>query len=230
MQIGSSPDGPSLSLKYLARIFNFLDGDIIACWNGRCLRSACKTLTPERTVYILSRLSGTTAEVFGDEDGLHQLSEVQKADLLVTWQWIRNRIWHLAHLHGLTGEDRAKELGFGYPVEVALTTVAICKRLSIPSMEAHGTGFVSCSVIPQAATLLIDLDRSRSCTISRRPSRSCCSRGIRSRASWRAWHAQISGQSSCRTCTCSSVGTERGIHSRYRSRRQWLLCPRGGCA
>lgn len=97
------------------------------------------------------------------------LTESQKADLLITWQWIRNRIWRLAALHGLTtkpghghqgdeaeGADArrrrdegarrrsrdAPELTPSYVLDVAATTVAICTRLSLAAMEAHGVGFV----------------------------------------------------------------------------------------
>lgn len=146
-----------MSLHHLARVFSFIDADIVVCWNGRCGGAGrCRTLTRRRASRILRKLQGSAAHVFGDEDGLLALTESQKADLLITWQWIRNRIWRLAALHGLTGpvsegregegggEDWGErpELTPAYVLDVAATAVAICRRLSLAAMEAHGVGFV----------------------------------------------------------------------------------------
>jgi hypothetical protein len=100
-------------------------------------------LTSKRVISILGKLKGSAASLFGKDLDLAGLSEVQKADLLITWQWLRNRIWRLAACHGLTREGAEYELSAEYVVDVATTTVAICKRLSLRAMEAHGTGFVS---------------------------------------------------------------------------------------
>ena len=142
----SGHEDPS-PLRYLARLFAFLDQDIIGCWNGHCDRSSCSILTRHRIVVMLTRLSGPMVQVFGD-NGPESLTEVQLADLLVTWQWIRNRIWRLASLHGHTCENAEPVLSTDFPVDVALATVAICSKLSMASMEAHGTGFVSTLPLP----------------------------------------------------------------------------------
>jgi hypothetical protein len=135
-------DPTSALLRHLAHIFSFVDQDVIACWNGRCDRLTCRTLTTSRAVDVLRRLRGSPAEVFSGEESLRNLSDSQKADLLVTWQWIRSRIWRLAAQHGLTKEGFEPELAANYVVDVASTTVAICRRLSYSAMEAHGAGFV----------------------------------------------------------------------------------------
>ena len=100
-------------------------------------------LTTERAVDMLSRLKGSVDNVFGPETDLSVLSDAQRADLLITWQWIRNRLWRLAAAHNLTTEDGPSELSAEYVVDIASTTVAICRQLSLASMEAHGAGFVS---------------------------------------------------------------------------------------
>lgn len=139
-----SGDAASQALRHLAHVFSFIDQDIISCWNGRCDPLTCSKLTRSRVILILAKLKGTAGHVFGNELDLAGLSEVQKADLLITWQWLRNRIWRLAACHGLTCEGEEFELSAEYVVDVATKTVAICKRLSARAMEAHGTGFVSC--------------------------------------------------------------------------------------
>ncbi|KAK8861776.1 hypothetical protein IAR55_002599 [Kwoniella newhampshirensis] len=96
-----------------------------------------------RGVTILRALGGSASDVFGVGADFGGLSEVQKADLLITWQWLRNRVWRLAAGHGLIQEEGGeKELSVEYIVDVAATTVAICQRLTLGAMEAHGCGFV----------------------------------------------------------------------------------------
>ena len=154
-------DSSGQLLHYLAIIFSHIDQDVVSCWNGRCGGRNCQNLTRQRAVKILRELKGTAKRVFGDAL-LPDLNETQKADLLITWQWIRNRIWRLAALHGLTTEDDAPELSVEYLLDVARTTLLICERLSSSSMEAHGVGFVS-------ETLERADGRWRSCTILRPP-------------------------------------------------------------
>jgi hypothetical protein len=141
-------DPPSISLHYLTQIFSYLDQDIITCWNNQCPRASgqtCHHLTSDRVILILSALNGSAPDVFGEgsETDFKQLTDSQRADLFITWQWVKNRIWRLAAIHGLTTEDGAPELGVGYVVSAAMTTVAICRRLPLSAMESHGTGFVS---------------------------------------------------------------------------------------
>jgi hypothetical protein len=141
-------DPPSISLHYLTQVFSFLDQDMITCWNNQCPRAfgqTCHYLTRDRASSILKSLSGGAPEVFGEgsEINLKQLTDSQRADLFITWQWIKNRVWRLAALHGVTTEDGPPELGVEYVVSAAATTVAICRRLPLSAMEAHGTGFVS---------------------------------------------------------------------------------------
>lgn len=141
-------DAPSISLHYLTQVFSFLDQDIITCWNNQCPRAfgqVCPNLTRERAISILSALNGGAPDVFGErsEADFKQLTDSQRADLFITWQWIKNRVWRLAALHGLTSEDGPVELSVEYVVTAAATTVAICRRLPLAAMESHGTGFVS---------------------------------------------------------------------------------------
>jgi hypothetical protein len=135
--------GPSL--RYLAQLFSFIDQDIVTCWNGRCDGPACRSLNEKRAIYILSKLGGGATEVFGHdfETQVRTLTESQRADLLITWQWLRNRIWRLTFLHGLAREGGPVELSRVYLANVAIATLDICKDLSTWSMDAHGAGFVS---------------------------------------------------------------------------------------
>ncbi|GHJ89561.1 hypothetical protein NliqN6_5963 [Naganishia liquefaciens] len=140
---------PPPSLKYLAHLFSYIDQDLLACWNGRCAGvGSCRSLTESRAVHILGRLGGTAENVFGVDLAHHErradMTESQRADLLITWQWLRNRMWKLAERHGMTTTNTAQgpiELSHMYLARVAIATLNICKGLSTSSMDAHGAGF-----------------------------------------------------------------------------------------
>jgi len=97
------PDPTAASLPFLAKLFSLIDQPLVYCWNNQCDPLTCTTLTRERAVSLLRQLSGSATAVFGSQANaaLTILGEVQKADLLITWQWLRNRIWRLALKHGL---------------------------------------------------------------------------------------------------------------------------------
>lgn len=140
--VSTPTDSSGQLLHYLAIVFSHIDQEIVSCWNGRCGGTKCSNLSQKRAVKILRELKGTAKKVFGDAL-LPELNETQKADLLITWQWIRNRIWRLASLHGFSTEDGEPELSVEYVLDIARTALGICERLSSGSMEAHGIGFVS---------------------------------------------------------------------------------------
>ena len=130
-------------LRLLAKVFSFVDQHFVHCHNAMCEPDTCTRLDRSRVVASLRALSGPADQVFGDDvRALHSLSEAQKADLLITWQWLRNRIWKIGFNHGFMVEDAEPELAMEHVVEIAANCVAICQRLSLLSMEAHGTGFV----------------------------------------------------------------------------------------
>ncbi len=134
----------SRSLRYLAQLFSVFDQEIVACWNGHCTRGSCLVLTRSRAVDILQRLDGTAQDVFGEGFATQHavLTDSQRSDLLVTWQWLKNRLWRLAMLHGLTGEGQEPQLSAYFVYNTAVMTLGICQGLSKSAMEAHGTGWV----------------------------------------------------------------------------------------
>ncbi|ORX35414.1 hypothetical protein BD324DRAFT_632748 [Kockovaella imperatae] len=140
----------SRHLQCLASLFSNLDDSIFYCWTQQCPtheRKMCHRLDRARVLTLLRDLSQPPHIVLTEEIDL--LSESERADVVVTWQWLRNRVWTLAHAHRLTHRANdlelmlsAPELSTDYPVDVALTTVELCRALSFASMETHGRGFV----------------------------------------------------------------------------------------
>ena len=139
----ANSDPISLSLRHLSYLFSYIDKDLIACWNGTCDPGVCPNLTAKTVSNILVMLNDSADIVFAEGGGIVNLTDAQRADLLVTWQWIKSRIWLLASLHGLTGPFGPVELSSRYVIEIAVSTVDICNQLSFAAMECHGTGFVS---------------------------------------------------------------------------------------
>lgn len=139
---GHQVDATGNHLRLLAIVFSHIDLHFVHCHNTMCEPTTCTRLSRAKVVHALKALSGSAEQVFGDVDALHSLSESQKADLLITWQWLRNRIWKIGFNHGFMTESGEEELRLEHVVEIASNCVAICQRLSLLSMEAHGTGFV----------------------------------------------------------------------------------------
>ena len=132
-------DTSKSSLQRLALLFSHIDATIVRCWTGKCLGSACTSFSSKRATRILRTLREGAQET---SENLAAMDEYQQADLLITWQWIRNRIWHLASTHGLTTADGNTELSASHAIDIGKQTALLCKSLSYASMEAHGTGFV----------------------------------------------------------------------------------------
>ena len=140
---GSAPPRRE-ALQHLARIFTFIDGDIVLCLNTQC-GAECQRMTPRKTRQILSGLSGDAQQVFGmtETEITDSLTESQKVDLFITWQWLRNRIWRLAFMHGLidTSVDGQDQLSVALPFQIAQMACMWCETFSRDAMDQHGRGF-----------------------------------------------------------------------------------------
>lgn len=80
-------------LRRLVRLFDVIDEDVLACWNRACKNNAtCRLRNPEAAVAIHRELCSDFVEGIG-----HRMSPIQKADILITQQWLRNRIWCVDH-------------------------------------------------------------------------------------------------------------------------------------
>lgn len=167
-----------MGLSILMQLFSTVDERSINCWNSTCNASQGRCAGPdERKVRCIhERLAEIDAarSLRGDRDRLNlngpreeegsgaaatpraimpwasDCLVTQFADILITQKWLQNRVWFMCLRHGLlTAQAAARpELRFGYAVSLAQATLAICQSLSLSSMEAHGTGFVSPAARP----------------------------------------------------------------------------------
>ncbi|ORY61055.1 hypothetical protein BCR35DRAFT_309128 [Leucosporidium creatinivorum] len=128
-----------LGLRCLAHLYYFIDEDIISCWNGKCLEGVCETLDAPQVV-ALQRGLGAWAQGF-TEESMAQLSEANRADLLISQQWLRNRIWQLTVSHCLSGDNASEpELRPAFSLKIAEDTIKVCKMFSPAALEANGVG------------------------------------------------------------------------------------------
>ncbi|MCJ1271516.1 hypothetical protein MMC22_011418 [Lobaria immixta] len=147
-----------IGLIQLMQLFDGIDEDVINCWNDRCQAKSgrCTTFDRLRALKIFqtqsdvyqSQTSGSVTyyplvRPDGKRMSISDLKDGQQADVLITQQWLLNRIWQLCYSHGLlTVDSEHTELRFEYAVAIASSTLEICKSLSLSSMEVHGVGLI----------------------------------------------------------------------------------------
>ncbi|KAK7978628.1 RING-3 [Apiospora saccharicola] len=105
------------------------------------------TPTPSSTVRpSTAGSSPTRAEVAGEpEEDVEEVepnpTDIQKADLLMTQQWLRLIVWQSSFRQGLlsTAAPHAS-FGFGFPLAIARDTAAVLQSLPNQAVEVHGMG------------------------------------------------------------------------------------------
>ncbi|KAG0652636.1 putative sucrose utilization SUC1 [Hyphodiscus hymeniophilus] len=69
------------------------------------------------------------------------LTNIQKADILVTQQWLRLIVWQSSMRQGLLSSSAAEEsMTFRYPLQIAHTLLSVISSLPTASIEVHGMG------------------------------------------------------------------------------------------
>ncbi|ESZ98826.1 hypothetical protein SBOR_0795 [Sclerotinia borealis F-4128] len=69
------------------------------------------------------------------------LTVIQKADILVTQQWLRLIVWQSSMRQGLLSSIAADEsMTFRYPLKIAHSILSVISSLPIASIEVHGMG------------------------------------------------------------------------------------------
>jgi hypothetical protein len=122
----------SLGLSNIHRLFSLLDMNFVRVWNG-----AISSSSTEEKFSELATLQRELRQPF-QIDGV---SETQRADILVTQQWLRLTIWQAALRLGLISSSAAEsEFGYTYPLELAYALREVLKTLSPAAIQAHGLG------------------------------------------------------------------------------------------
>jgi hypothetical protein len=122
----------SLGLSNIHRLFSLLDMNFVRVWNG----SSSSFSTADK-FSELATLQRELCQPFHMDD----VSETQRADILVTQQWLRLTIWQAALRLGLISSSAAEpEFGYTYPLELAYALRDVLRTLSPAAIQAHGLG------------------------------------------------------------------------------------------
>lgn len=173
--IGQMDDFPHSQL----RLFDIVDEDFVDCWNGRCVGTECRNRDVDKAIALYNAFTNDSvsrpleikvlankkpSSANDEQNSGHNVQqrsashwqplEIQLADVLVTRQWLLNRLWYICLSHGLIDPKAAHiALRPDFPIHIARDMLNICSKLSICSMEAHGLGL--CEKLYDIARTLI---------------------------------------------------------------------------
>jgi hypothetical protein len=133
----------SRGLSSLHSLFSLLNFDFVQLWNELASLSGGERGFPE-----LSRLQ----EHLRQDLGIQGLSDIQRADVLITQQWLRLVFWQAALRLGLISSSAADTaFTYHYPMEIASSLCEIVKSLPPVAIQVHGLGIVS-MIVPSATS------------------------------------------------------------------------------
>ncbi|RFU29077.1 hypothetical protein B7463_g7253, partial [Scytalidium lignicola] len=121
-------------IQSLNRLFNLLDEDFLDTWVHN-VQGPLSPLAAEVTSKILAAqqaLSNLRFDVTG-------LTDVQKADILITQQWLRLVFWQSAMRQGLLSSvNKEPALTYTFPCMVAKALCEVLESISIFAIFIHG--------------------------------------------------------------------------------------------
>jgi len=121
--------------QYLYRLFSLLDEKFVELWRV--------PMPNEVDVSQLNDIASIQRELNAMSFEDTNLTDVQKADVLVTYQWLRLVFWQASMRQGLLSSS-AKDLAFryDYPIPIAKSLCRMMNELSLDSILVHGIGIV----------------------------------------------------------------------------------------
>lgn len=122
----------SLSLSSLFHLFSLLDMNFIRSWNEM-------SVSPS-TVDELTSLQ----EKLRQPPSVNGVAETQRANILITQQWLRLMVWQTALRLGLISSTAADPaFMYTYPLVIASSLCEVLKTLAPIAIQVHGLGIVS---------------------------------------------------------------------------------------
>jgi len=123
-----------IGLKSLSQLFNLLDKTFLDNWVNNTPG------TPESTIHLLSAQEKLASMEFDVEN----LTDIQKADILIAQQWLRLVFWQSSMRQGIissTAEQAA--LSYQYPCHIARSLCSVLESLPSAIIFIHGMAIVS---------------------------------------------------------------------------------------
>jgi hypothetical protein len=129
--------------SHLVQTFSLLDENFVNSWN-----EASSTPNSIITYSALQERLNTSGT------GHLDLTNTQKADILVTQQWLRLIVWQSSMRQGLLSSNASDpSMTFKYPLQIARSLLEVISSLPTTSIEVHGMGIfekifeVGCSMV-----------------------------------------------------------------------------------
>lgn len=115
---------------HLVNAYHLLDASFVDAWN----ESAAAPASTATYTLIQQQLNlPHPAHI--------SLTDIQKADILVTQQWLRLIVWQSSMRQGLLSSSAADEsMTFRYPLSIAHSLLGVITSLPTTSIEVHGMG------------------------------------------------------------------------------------------
>jgi hypothetical protein len=114
----------------LVNSYHLLDSSFVDSWN-ESTEARASTLTYTALQRQLNRPQ--PADV--------PLTDIQKADILITQQWLRLIVWQSSMRQGLLSSNAEDEsMTFRYPLKIAHSLLDVISSLPTTSIEVHGMG------------------------------------------------------------------------------------------
>jgi hypothetical protein len=128
----------------LPRLENLNDGSVTPAFVQLCklFHILDKTITAD-PASARKALAVAQQELSCDDAPLSLESELQRADITMTQQWMRIFLWQYAlNVTNLSSANDNDEFSFSFPAKVAQNVLSNLSSLSRQSIEAHGPGMV----------------------------------------------------------------------------------------
>jgi hypothetical protein len=124
-------------LQCVYNLFALIDEDFIAIWHDPTSEA---DVAMEKLEKIASSQSAVNAMSFEDV----QMTETQKPDILITYQWLRLIFWQASMKLGLVSSSTQDVIfSYEYPIAIAKALCDVVSSLPLDSILLHGRGVVS---------------------------------------------------------------------------------------
>ncbi|KAK4185109.1 hypothetical protein QBC35DRAFT_517138 [Podospora australis] len=127
-----------------------LDESFVSAWNDSSSNPDTNAVSGQTYLSLQKRLETPPSFLRSsfsqqqDEEGQerkHTPTEIQKADLLITQQWLRLITWQSSFRRGLLSSTSNEEsMSFTFPLSIAHRTASILQSLPASAVEVHGMG------------------------------------------------------------------------------------------
>lgn len=123
-------------LQCLSLLFKLLDKEFLDTWVNGSKDTAVAHAT-QKIIAAQNLLSSTSFDV-------ENLTDIHKADILITQQWLRLVFWQSSMRQGLLSSVTSVEaLSYQYPCHIAKSLCAVLESLPARAINIHGMAIVS---------------------------------------------------------------------------------------